>query len=266
MLHFTPKIFRDEATPDAPEPGGETSPAPAPEAEVDNYGYAPAEPQPGDAPAPEKKEEAKEEPGATGYGDKKDSPEPKEPEVEGASGYGEKPPEVKEVLIEKPGVSPEGEKTLELDTGDLGEATVQQIREFAKTHGVTDKVAQALVDIRKQDLQRAKDHQAQAENDKKALRASYHNELKNDPDFGGEKFAHNIKQAEKVLHEFFPGLKKQLTERGGMLPPYVMKDLSNIANHLYSTGKVVHGGPIVDKTTEVEDESSPLDFYNQKTS
>jgi hypothetical protein len=263
----------DEANPDAPAPGAESDPSP----KVDDYGYAPAEPQPGDAPIenvqvtdPKGTLDPKEEPSPTGYGDAPKEEVKPEEEAKGETGYEEKPPEVKVEIIQKPGIAPEGEDAtkieLELDVGDLPEESVKQIREFAKTHSVTKEVAQALIDSRKETFKRRADAEVQAENDRKALRVSYHKELKEDKEFGGENFAHNIKQAGKVLTEFFPGMKKALTDRGSMLPPYIMKDLSKLAKHLYSTNTVVHGDPVVDKKKESDEQSSPLDFYNQKTS
>ena len=88
--------------------------------------------------------------------------------------------------------------------------------------------------------------------------------MKNDPALGGEKFEHNVMQAEKVLEEFMRATKTMLTERGSMLPPYVMRDLARLAEHLYAAPVFNSGEPPAPPPEPKEENNDPLAFYNQK--
>ena len=142
---------------------------------------------------------------------------------------------------------------------------VNKLKELTKTHSLSKEAAQTLLDMKAADFKKAADDKIAQEkafdNHIKKTRADWYNELKADPGFGGDKFDHNVMQAEKVLEEFMPGTKKQLTERGSVLPPYVMRDLAKLADHLYSTERLTQGEPTVPEQLTKEDD--PLAFYNQ---
>lgn len=211
----------------------------------------------------------------SGYTDetKEENIEPKIEKIDPVSGYAEKvekKPEEKKPEEKKVEEKPEEKKTsfeeMKLDTEGLLDQELKSIGDFVKKHGVNKDQAQELVDIKKAEIKLYTDEQKNQkikhDADRKQLRADWKQELKDDPKFGGEKFDHSIQQSEKVLHEFFPGLKKILTERGGMLPPYVMRDLAKLAGHLYSSEKLVQGDPSVPPKKEEVKEDDPLAFYN----
>lgn len=243
-----PKV-EPPATPD--------SKATAQEGNTDDFGYpvGEAEPAAGDKPAEPKAPEPKEK---TKEGEKSEEP---------STGYGIEEPKVDEPIVEekKPDEKPPEPDELDKALDGLPKDESQKIKDFAQKHKLTPEVAKGYAELRKQELADAeKFHEnAQKELTRKVQeqRQSWHQELKKDPNFGGDKFAHNLQRADKVLSEFMPGLKKELTDRKGMLPPYVMRDLAKLADHLYSTEKLVTGDP-----GERAEESKPneaLDFYNQ---
>lgn len=180
------------------------------------------------------------------------------------TGYGVKPPEVVE---EKPApvVEPEVKLDLgyELDVKDLDAKESLKLQTFAKANALTKEAAQALVELKKSEISAAK--QADAEFEKQQAKAvadlkiSWDKELRTDPTFGGEKFAHNVQKAEKVLSEFMSATKKELTARGSMLPPYVMRDLAKLADHLYGSENLVNGEAKAKEIVEQEDDH--LAFY-----
>jgi len=255
------------------EPGGSKT-APAPKA------FTPAPAPKAVAPAP-KLEEVEKESDQFGYEKgpiKEAAPAPKseaveEPEeIKPVSGYGKEAQGEEEE--ETPPVVPPKEEEKVVDLGfelkvdeKLPKNEVASVKEFAKKHGLTKEAAQEYLDLRVTEMKEQETAQAQSKVDYqkavKAQRKAWETELKTDPEFGGEKYGHNIKQAEKVLEEFMPGTKKILTEKGTMLPPYVMRDLANIANHVYKTEGFVNGNPSVSED-ESDTEMDPLDFYNQK--
>ena len=217
--------------------------------------------------------EVDEKKGEAGENDKEKEPSKKPEEEEGvkdpATGYGEEPPKVDEEPEKKPEEKEPDEKDKELaalNVEGLEDDEVKKIKEFAKKHGVSKEAAQELLDQRKEENkaveQAIADNKAQRERDVLKRRADWHKELRDDVDFGGEKFAFNLKRVEKTLQEFFPGTKKMLTERGGMLPPYVMRDLGKLAEKLYSQENLPQGSP---NEKQVEDDKSddPLAFYEQ---
>lgn len=262
MLNFIRNLKFNEVDPNAPAGGTGSSPEskeqPATEKgdppaqgngdNVDDLGYEkiPSEGEPEKA------------------GDsKKEDPAPEEIK-DPATGYGEEPPKVEEPPApdkkDEPKPEPdEFDKALE----GLPAPEVSKIKEFAKKHNVSIEVAKAFGDLRKSEIAEAKAHYEKqlkdAEQEQLRTRASWHKELKEDPNFGGEKFKENILAAEKVLGEFMPNTKKLLTERKGMLPPYVMRDLANMAKHLYATDRLIQGDPNAPKEKEQEDDA--LSFY-----
>jgi len=196
----------------------------------------------------------------------------KEPEQEKiktpATGYEGEPPEVKEEKQDEKDDKKDDQKETnaqekpEVNFEGLPKEEVGKITEFMKKHNVTKEVAQAFADLRKQEVKDYEEEQKKTEKqyeiEKQKLRASWHKELKEDNTFGGEKFAFNVHRAEKVLDLFMTNTKKELTERGSMLPPYVMRDLAKLADHLFSGDKLVTGDP---KSPEPEKNDDPLSFY-----
>src|SRR5690606_22788749 len=100
---------------------------------------------------------------------------------------------------------------------------------FALDNKMTKEQIQAYVKFTKEDVASFNQKQAEA---LKVQRESWVNELKTDASFGGENFTKNVDKVEKVLAKYMPETKKMLTERKGMLPPTLMKDLLKIANAL----------------------------------
>ena len=139
------------------------------------------------------------------------------------------------------------------------------MQEFAKANALPKEAAQALVNLRKSEFDA---NLAQAEEAKKAqaraiekVKASWDKELRTDATFGGDKFAHNVAQVEKVLADFMPSTKKTLTERGSMLPPYVMRDLAKLAEKLYAAEKLVQGEAAVGEAVVEDKQDDHLSFY-----
>lgn len=92
-----------------------------------------------------------------------------------------------------------------------------------------------------------KEEDAKFASDQAAAKVKYRNDsinsLKSDPDFGGENFAKNVDRVEKLLEKNMPSTKKMLTEKGGMLPPYLMKDLLSLSKVLNPIAPLVIGEP-----------------------
>ncbi len=244
------KAPEPEAKPAAATPEADGKKVEAQGDNVDDFGYA-------------------KEPEATGDPTKETKLDPKPPVKEDvkidvkATGYGDEPPKIEEEV--KPPV--------EIKDADLGfelkvdevipKEELTKVKDFAKKHSLTKEAAQAYLDLRANEVKESARVEAETvknfEKQKLQQRSEWHKELKNDPHFGGEKFSHNVLQAEKVLQEFMPLTKKSLTERGSVLPPYVMRDLAKLGDHLYSTEKLTQGEAIV-PPVEVEEDDG-LGFY-----
>lgn len=124
---------------------------------------------------------------------------------------------------------------------DLGDNyDKDKILKFANDNKFSKEQLQAYVKLVKEEEAEIKKLQ---EENKKLQRKSWHEELKKDPEFGGEHFVKNLDRVEKVLQNNLPNTKKVLTEKGGMLPPYIMKDLLGLAKALNPTNKFVGGEP-----------------------
>lgn len=170
---------------------------------------------------------------------------------EDVTGYtGDKPAE---------GEKPKETPVLELDLKGLEETSVADIKEFAQAHGLTKEQAQALVDKRKADEDAKVAASETYKQEELKVFQKWEAELKADPDFGGENFAHSVHNVNKLIREELPGFKNILTTSGKRLPPSIMKDLNNVARKLYGETELVQG----DKTS-TKDTWNPLDFYKQK--
>lgn len=190
-----------------------------------------------------------------------------------ATGYGVKPPVVPKEddppAGDPPPAEPPPPKDLEIDTKGLADAEAAKIKDFAKANGLSKDQAQKLADSRKADAKAVVDAQAKMQKDNEIAvaktKASWHDELKNDKDFGGEagvNFDKSLLKVEKVLKDFLPGTKKQLTEGGITLHPTVMKDLAKLADKLYGSEKFEQGsaGQAPDGDAG-EKEHQPWDVY-----
>jgi hypothetical protein len=247
--------FPKPPVPESAQPAAAQPAAPAAEDGFDDLGY------PIDKPAPEKPEAP-----APVASETPEAPEkPEKPETP-ATGYGDEPPKAPEPAPKAPEPKAEIHLDYELDAKGLPQAEADKLKLFLKKHGAPKELAQALADEKKAELAQAEAARAQAEANAlaevQATRAAWHKELKDDPTFGGEKFAHNVLRAEKVMQDFMVHTKKILTERKGMLPPYVMRDLAHIADRLYATEKLVQGDPAKPGQEGAKDEDDPLAFYN----
>lgn len=201
--------------------------------------------------------------------DKKPStPEPKEaaPEkVDPLPGYGDvKPPEKKE---EPPAPKEEVKLDYELNLESIPKEESDKLKSFAKKHSLSKEVAQELADQKKQEVQAIADARKEMIAERDRTRAEWVKELKDDPKFGGEKYGHNVQQVGKLLQEHLPLTKKVLTERGTVLPPYVVRDLKGIADLLYSTKTMVQGDATVTRQENNDNPDAFLDdMYSDKKS
>ena len=195
---------------------------------------------------------------------------PKEEIEKPVTGYGKEPPAVEEPPKEEPPKDASekvGPDDLKLNVEGLYEENIKHIKDFAKKYALTKEAAQGMADDKKAEnkrlIQAIEDRRKQEKIDRDTLKRKWYNELKSDPNFGGEKFEFNVNRAEKIVDKFMPDLKKVLTDQGSMLPAYVMKGLANVANHLYSSEKLTQGEPLATgKDKETDDD--PLAFYNSK--
>lgn len=257
----TPAAVKPPVNPELkgdPKPN-ETPPAAAADGkEYDELGYE---------IVPEKKDEPK-------PSDKKPDAKPPEKKADDtkvenpSTGYGDEPPKDE---TPAPAAKPEEKKDVDLGfelkiDAIIPKEAVTKVKEFAKANEMTQKQTQALVDILKTDTESTNkaiaDAKAAADQELKATRSKWHKELKEDPTFGGENFKHNVHQAERVLQDLMPETKKELTKRGTVLPPYVMRDLAKIAEKFYATTSLVQGDPQppTEKKNETESDD-PLAFY-----
>lgn len=228
---------------------------------LDEFGYERVTPE-----TPPKEEKPAGDKGAAGYDeepvveDKKPVEEVKEP----VTGY-DKEPVVEEPKDDKKAddKTPSDEFDIK-EPGDLLPEDVKELKEFIKKHKVSKEVAQALVEQKKEEAKKIVASIEARKKEAELVAAKYKKaqfeELKADPAFAGDKFAASVKRSEKVIEEFFPNLKKELTKGKGLLPAYIMKDLVKLADHLYETEKLAQGDPVTPKTEDKE-ANNPLDFY-----
>ena len=184
----------------------------------------------------------------------KEEPPKEDPKVETpATGYGDEPPK-EEPPKEDPKVEDENatdEEKLKADInealGDLPERARDNISKFTLDNKMTkEQVENYVALVKSEDALAVKENASQVAKQ----RSDWHSELKTDPEFGGENFDKNVDRVEKVLEKFMPNTKKVLTERGTMLPPYIMRDFLTLHKTLNPTTKLVNGEASVVKKEE----------------
>lgn len=140
--------------------------------------------------------------------------------------------------------SEEDEKALKDIVANLPETYNQEkVLEFAKNNKLTKEQLEAYVELQSSAF---KEHKEQMETAAKERKTAWINELKTDKEFSGEdgqQFDLSVKRAESVVDNHMPNLKKSLTDKGGMLPPYIMKDLNKIYKLINPTAPLVGGEP-----------------------
>ncbi len=280
-----PNFLLEEANPDVPAPGGgapddktQTPPANPPPAtppeekgdkEYDDFGYEkpksadkkPDEkpddktpPEPKDDKKPNEKVDIKN--SATGYGDEVDDKTPpvddKKPD--------EKPP------------GDEAKLDYELDLKDYDADLAKEILQVAKENKLDKAGAEFFAKFRKGQIDNAVkllgDHKVEQERLRGEEKKAWTNELKEDKDFGGDNFATNVSNVDKLLDNYLPEMKKMLTDRKTMLPPQAMRGLARLAKHVYSVPKFVNGDVPAGDEDDVNNKPDPknkhLDFYDNK--
>lgn len=227
----------------------------APKKELDEFGY--------------EKKESQEPPKTEEKPKKEEPPETEEKPPESVTGYDkppEKPPEEKKPSEEeKP---PEEGELKVADKGELLDEEVDEILSVAKEHKLSQAVVDAMVAKRKEMIEafnkKSEKAAEERQNEIKKQRLQWYNELKEDQEFGGENFETNVKKVNKLVDEFMPNFKKQLTKSGTMLPPYLMRDFAKLSKYLHSTEKLVEGEEFKEKEQEEKKNSGKehLEFYN----
>lgn len=229
--------------------------------EYDELGYEKAPKKSGEKKPDEKKDpapDAKKVENSTGYGDE----EPKVEEVDPK----DKPPEKKE---DPPPEPKDIDKKLEALT-KVNAVMAEKTKQQATDLGLEGEKLDKFIAHRMAEQQAAGEWAAAQERAAKRAaqerHAGWHKELKADPDFGGDKFATNITRANKVLEEFGPEFKKELTDNGVMLRPSVMRMLARIADHSYPDRDFTQGDPPSGKDEDKDTKDKPNDplaFYNE---
>lgn len=208
---------------------------------LDDLGYAKTEEKKEIPPPPsfDKKVEEKEvETKSTGYGKEPEASKTEEPvkKEENAESTDEEKlkKEFDEVIKNLP------------DTLDK-----EKVAKFAVENKFTKEQLEAYSNLVKEDVKNSELAQKEAV---LVQRKDWKNELVSDPEFGGEHFDKNVDRVEKVLEKYMPNMKKVLTERGSMLPPYIMRDFLALSKVLNPVAELVVGDP-----GQAKEESNFLD-------
>lgn len=283
MLNFIVRILMDKAGEPAPGGAPHLPPPPIPPPPVKAATFPPKIEEDGDdiddlgykkatSKAETKKEPGKEDPKASG---EKEDPVTKPEDIKGnLTGYEENAPVVDEPEPPKNDPPPppptDLEKKLEGLHKSFADKIKDQVGRIQKKGLPAEKEKEMIDELIADKKQEQVDAQAWGERQQKEnelavkkQKANWHKELKEDPDFGGANFLTNVSRGAKVLDEYLPELKKELTDNRQMLRPSVMKGLARLADALYRDDKLVQGDQVEAQKAaeEKEKEDDPLAFY-----
>lgn len=249
---------KDPPKPSDQPPAPKDAPPPKADGHLDDLGYTKAAPE--DPPPGDKKPE----------GDLKKEDPPKAPEkVENpATGYGDKEPVVEDPPPADPPKDPPPPATdLDKQLEGLNKSFAEQVKKQITDLGLEGEARTKYIALKHQEQKDAidwgKNQAAREKQEDQVRRQSWHKELKEDPAFGGDKFSVNITRSEKILDEYLPELKKELTDAKQILRPSVMRGLARLADQLYPDRKMVQGDPPAadDKGADKDKPIDPLAFY-----
>lgn len=180
-------------------------------------------------------------PPATVEPPKTEVPAPPAEEEKKLSGYGKETVEPPKTEVPPPPTTEEEKVKLELSevVKDLPESLDKdKITKFALDNKLSKEQLSAYAALVKEDQVSFEKAQKDAVIKQ---RADWKKELISDPEFGGEHFDKNVDRVEKVLEKYMPNVKKVLTERGSMLPPYIMRDFLALSKVLNPVAPLVNG-------------------------
>lgn len=184
-----------------------------------------------------------------------------------ATGYAGEPPKVEDEPPppKAPPAEPPALDDFDKVLDGLGEADKLAFKGMATKTKLTPDQLKELAVMRKQEIKAANDFTDEQTKSRERQvmqqRATWHKELKEDKDFGGENFDKSVAKAEQVLEEFFPLTKKALTEHKTMLPPYYMRDLAKLAEHMFGNKETLVTGDPATPPKEKEESDDALSFY-----
>lgn len=197
------------------------------EVEIEDFGYGDPIKEETPPPAAPKKEDDKPiEKKVTGYESKEEIPPPAAPPA----------PKKEET---PPPAAKEGEVDYNESLKDLPESIdKEKVLKFATENKLSKEQVEAYKKFVKEETASLEARQNEAV---KEQRSTWKKELMTDPEFGGENFDKNVDRVEKVLEKYMPNMKKVLTERGSMLPPYIMRDFLALDKLLNPSNTLVTG-------------------------
>lgn len=191
-----------------------------------------------------------------------ETPKVEEKKVENPSTGYDKPVEEVKKPEDKPAVEKtDEEKTAEetaaaqlkvdIDTalGELPEEQRKAVGDFAIENNMTKEQVAAYAKL---ELQSIADDEAAVVTQRNAWKK----ELLDDKDFGGDNFDKSVDRVERLLETHMVNTKKVLTERGSMMPPYIMKDLLAVSKLLNPITPLINGEA---STVVVESKGNFLD-------
>lgn len=131
------------------------------------------------------------------------------------------------------GKSSEAELDLSLKQGSgLTDKDVQDVKEFAKTNGLTKEAAQMLLDSKAETISQIR---AQDQEDLKNRAGLWLDQVKADKEIGGDNYNSTIQHAKIVLDQFAtPSFKETLNTTGLGNHPEVIKIFAKIGKRLAS--------------------------------
>lgn len=163
------------------------------------------------------------------------------------------PPVVEPVKVDTP-VEPE----IVVDFGNINDDDKKSLSEYFDKHKLSKEAREGLVELKKNEYAKQLNLKQEIEKETVKIKAQWYNELKSDKEFGTN-FDYNVLAVNKFMDNFLPGVKKMLTDKGGMLPPTIMKDYFNLAKKLNETEKVVQGDPVINESQS----TGKYDFLNE---
>jgi hypothetical protein len=236
------------------EPSTEAAKPKVEEPQVDEFGYkiAPEKKEEQVPPAPQaKEEEGEKDPSIPGYTDDKEE-EGKEGKKEGEE---EKKPE------------PEAGDIDLGDTEGFLEDEVKELKKLAKESKLSPEQVKAVMDFKRSEIKKLNEVLAKKEETMKAQKSEvlkkWKEDLKTDPNFGGENFNKSLKMVGRVLQDFLPESNKKIAESGGAWHPTLMKEFRNLAEVLYSNKDNLVRGEFSGKKSDPSAEKSDDDIIRE---
>ena len=142
---------------------------------------------------------------------------------------------------------PTGNATIDAVEG-LSNDQAMQMKNYIAMHKLSKEASDDFVNMAKKQIADQNESIAKGQIDRKQAvaeqKTKWHNEVISHPEFGGNNIRQTYSHVQQVLDQFFPEMKKEIDQTGGMIPSYFMLGLARTGKAAFPQAGFQNGAPM----------------------